>query len=46
MNTFIYDGNHRDIQKILDFNAEGKKVLCYKCGAEPLIITSEKEKKI
>ncbi|MEA5472331.1 hypothetical protein [Spirulina sp. 06S082] len=45
MNTFVYDGNNEDIQKVINLNSEGKKVLCYKCGAELLIISNMEDEK-
>ena len=46
MNSFVFDGDPKDIQKILDLNAEGKEVLCHKCGAKLLIVVGiEAEKK-
>ena len=44
MNSFIYDGDSKKLQTILDLHYKGEKVLCYKCGAELLIILSKKEK--
>jgi predicted RNA-binding Zn-ribbon protein involved in translation (DUF1610 family) len=41
METFIFDGIDRNLQKALDVNAVGGKVLCPKCGAE-LIIAANK----
>ena len=45
MNTFVYDGNHKDTQKVINLSVKGEKVLCYKCGAELLIIGSFEEEK-
>ncbi|MEA5472334.1 hypothetical protein [Spirulina sp. 06S082] len=43
MNTFVYDGSSKDLQKAIDLSTKGEKVLCHKCGAELLIIASVEE---
>jgi len=42
MKTFVYDGKGENLQKILEINSSGGKVLCYKCNAE-LVIISDSE---
>lgn len=43
MNEFVYDGNSRNFQKVIDLHSRVEKILYYKCGAELLIIASLKE---
>jgi hypothetical protein len=40
MNSFVFDGNPKDTEKIINLNNKGEKVLCYKRHAELLIIAS------
>jgi hypothetical protein len=43
MKDFIFDGASENLQKSLDINANGGKVLCPQCRAELIIIANRSE---
>ncbi len=43
MEDFIFDGASENLQKALDVNTNGGKVLCPRCGAELIIIANRAE---
>jgi hypothetical protein len=46
METFTFDGSTDNLQKALDVNARGGRVLCPKCGAELIIAANKAAAKI
>ena len=40
MEDFIFDGASENLQKALDVNTSGGKVLCPRCGAELIIMAN------
>jgi hypothetical protein len=43
MEDFIFDGASENLQKALDVNAIGGRVLCPRCGSELIIIANRAE---